>query len=396
MQVRYRYRLNPTLGQRAALAKAFGCARVVFNDGLRLRERARLAGGGYVSNGDVQKTVVTEAKKTPEREWLGEVSSVVLVQAVNDLHRAYRNFFDSLTGRRKGRRVGAPRFRSKRGTQSIRLTRNGFTLRGSGRLYVAKVGDIPVVWSRDLPSQPSSATVMLDAAGRYWVSFVVEVPEAPLPDNGREVGVDLGLTHFAITSDGVKVDNPRWLRIKARHLARAQRALCRKKKGSANRRKAARKTAKLHARVADTRRDWLHKLSTTLIRDNQAVYVEDLAVSGMARTRLAKSVHDAGWSTFVRMLEYKAVLNGRTFGKIDRWHPSTRTCSTCGLLGDKVSLAVRSWTCQCGAAHDRDVNAAKNILTAGRAERLNACGGDVRPLRAVAVAGEAGTHRSAA
>lgn len=396
MQLRYRYRLNPTPGQRAALAKSFGCARVVFNDGLRLREHARLGGHGYVSNGDVQKTVVTEAKKSTERAWLADAPSVVLVQAVNDLHRAYRNFFDSLAGKRRGRRVGAPTFRSKRGPQSIRFTRGGFSIRPNSRLYLSKLGEIRVVWSRELPSDPSSATVILDASGRYWVSFVVEVDTSPLPPSDRNVGVDLGLTHFAVTSDGVKADNPRWLRAKQRQLGRVQRALARKQKGSSNRTKAARKVAHLHGRVADARRDWLHKLSTTLIRDNQAVYVEDLAVAGLARTRLARSVHDAGWSTFVRMLEYKATLNGRTFEKIDRWYPSTRTCSACGRLGDKLTLGIRSWTCPCGASHDRDINAAKNILAAGRAERLNACGGDVRPPLAVAGAGEAGTHRSAA
>jgi IS605 OrfB family transposase len=396
VQVRYRFRVYPTPGRRIALAKAFGCARVVFNDGLRLREQARLAGQPYVSDGEVQKAVITEAKRTPQRAWLAEVSSVVLVQAVNDLHRAYRNFFDSAKGKRKGRKVGPPRLRSKRGPQSIRLTRNGFSLRPNGRLYVAKVGDIPVVWSRDLPSAPSSVTVMLDGAGRYWASFVVEVAEKPLPESDREVGVDLGLTHFAVTSDGEKVDNPRWLRSKRRHLARLQRALARKQKGSSNRRKAARKVARLHAKVADTRRDHLHKLSTRLIRDNQAVYVEDLAVSGLGRTRLARSVHDAGWSMFVNMLDYKARLYGRTFAKIDRWHPSTRTCSACGQLGDKLSLSVRTWTCPCGTTHDRDINAAKNILAAGRAERLNACRDGVRPGLALAAVDEAGTHRSAA
>lgn len=395
MLLRYRYRLDPTPHQRIALAKAFGCARVVFNDGLRLREQARLAGAGFVSDADVQKAAITEAKKTDERAWLTEVSSVVLVQAVIDLHRAYRNFFDSLSGKRRGRGVGAPRWRSKRGRQSIRLTRNGFSLRPDGRLYVAKVGDIPVNWSRALPSDPSSVTVTLDAAGRYWASFVVEVRRRPLPVVDQEVGVDLGLSHFLTPSRGDKVDNPRWLRSAQRRLSRAQRALSRKKKGSSNRKKAARKTAMLHARVADTRRDWLHKLSTTLIRDNQAVYVEDLCVAGLARTRLARSVHDAGWSMFVGMLDYKAQLYGRTFAKIDRWYPSTRTCSVCGRLGDKLSLAVRTWTCSCGATHDRDINAARNILAAGRAERLNACGGDVRPLLLVAAAGETGTHRSA-
>ena len=393
MQVRYRYRLYPTPGQRVALARAFGCARVVFNDGLRLREQARLAGEGYVPNVDVQKAVITEAKRTPGRAWLAEVSSVVLVQAVNDLHRAYRNFFDSASGRRKGRRVAPPRFRSKRGQQSIRLTRNGFTVRPSGRLYVAKVGDIPVTWSRDLPSDPSSVTVIADTAGRYWASFVVDVPVTPLPDADREVGVDLGLTHLAVTSDGVKIDNPRWLRAKQRRLARAQRALCRKQKGSANRKKAARTVARLHAKVADTRRDQLHKLSTTLMRDNQAVYVEDLAVAGLARTRLARSVYDAGWAMLVNMLEYKAVRYGRYLGKVDRWCPSTRTCSACGRVGDKLPLSIRSWACPCGVVHDRDVNAAINILAAGRAERLNACGAQVRPASVPAPRREAGTHR---
>jgi putative transposase len=394
--VRCRYRLNPTPGQRIALSRAFGCARVVFNDGLRLREQARLAGEKYVSNGEVQKAVITAAKKTPERAWLGEVSSVVLVQAVNDLHRAYRNFFESLAGERKGRKMGSPRFRSKRGRQSIRLTRKGFNLRANGRLYVAKVGESPVRWSRELPSVPSSVTVLLDPAGRYWASFVVEVTENPLPAVDGEVGVDLGLTHLATGSDGRKVHNPRWLRSKQRHLGRAQRALCRKQKGSNNRKKAVRKLAQLHAKVADTRRDHLHKLSTTWIRDNQAVHVEDLCVGGLARSRLARSIYDAGWSMFLGMLDYKARLYGRHFGKIDRWFPSTRMCSDCGRVRQKLPLSVRKWTCPCGSVHDRDVNAAKNILAAGCAERVNDCGDAVRPPLVVAAVDEAGTHRSAA
>ncbi len=396
VQMRYRYRLDPTPGQRIMLARTFGCARTVYNDGLRLREQARLAGEKYVSNGDIQKAVITDAKQTTERAWLAAAASVALVQSVNDLHRAYRNFFDSITKRRKGRKVGLPRFKSKRGPQSFRLTRNGFRLRANGRLDLAKIGEVRVVWSRDLPSDPSSVTVMMDAAGRYWASFVVEVAEQPLEPNGREVGIDLGLTHFATLSDGSKVDNPRWLRSKARHLARAQRALARKQKGSANRKKAVRKVAKLHAKVADTRRDHLHKLSTTLIRENQAVYVENLSVSGMARTRLARSVNDAGWSMFVNMLEYKATKHGRTFGKINRWFPSSKMCSQCGRINPDMPLKVRSWVCPCGAHHDRDHNAAVNVLAAGRADNSNACGADVRPLLAVAVGVEAGTRRSAA
>lgn len=381
VQLRYNYRLNPTPGQRIALARAFGCARVVFNDGLRARQQAHEQGLPYIRDVDLQKQVITAAKRTPGREWLGEVSSVVLVQALADLHVAYRNFFTSATGRRKGRRVAPPRFRSRKDhRQAIRLTRNGFSLRRNGRLYVAKVGDVAVRWSRQLPAAPSSVTVIKDAAGRYFASFVVQTSQdETLPLAEPEVGIDLGLTHFAVLSDGTKVAAPKFLRQAARKLKRLQQNLARKKKGSANRRKAVVKVARAHARVADTRRDWQHKLSTAIIRDNQAVYVEDLCVVGLGRTRLAKAVHDAGWSQFVAMLEYKAARYGRTFTRVDRWFPSTRMCSVCGVVGDKLPLNVRAWTCRCGTVHDRDVNAARNVLAAGRAESLNACGGTVSP-----------------
>lgn len=398
MHLRYRYRLDPSPGQRIALSRAFGCARVVFNDGLRLREEARKAGRPYVSNGDVQKAVITAAKGTLDRAWLAEVSSVVLIQAVNDLHRAYRNFFDSLSGKRRGKKLGAPRFRSRKNNrQSIRLTTNGFRIRPGGVLNIAKVGDVPVEWSRELPSAPSSVTITLDPTGRYWATFVVEVTKDALPANGREIGIDLGLTSFIATSDGELVDAPQHYRKAARKLARAQKALARKRRGSANRTKVVRRVARIHAKVADTRSDWLHKLSTRLIRDNQAVYVEDLNVAGLGRTRLAKSVHDAGWSTFVTMLGYKAALYGREFGKVDRWAPTSQMCSACGVKDGKKPLDIREWTCgACGAVHDRDVNAALNVLALGRRDSLNACGADVRPPLAVADGVEAGTRRGAA
>ena len=219
----------------------------------------------------------------------------------------------------------------------------------------------------------------MDAAGRYHASFVVQVDDTPLQPVETETGIDLGLTHFAVLSNGRKIDNPRYLRNAERRLKRAQRALSRKQKGSTNRDKARVRVARLHARVRDTRRDFHHKLSTTIIRENQAVYVEDLAVAGLARTRLAKSVHDAGWSTFVDMLEYKAARHGRTFAKINRWHPSSKLCSTCGTVAEKMPLHVRQWTCGCGTTHDRDINAAINILAAGQADRLNDCRAQVRP-----------------
>jgi putative transposase len=294
----------------------------------------------------------------------------VLQQALADANTAYRNFFASVRGTRKGRKLGTPRFRSKRDrAQSIRFTKAArFRVTSAGRLRLPGIGDVPVRWSRDLPGEASSVTVTVDATGRYRASFVVDVPDQPLPPTGREVGIDLGLAHFAVLSDGRKVDNPRHGRTAAAKLWRAQQELARRQKDSANRAKSRRKVARCHARVADTRRDWLHKLSTTLIRENQAVYVEDLAVSGLARTRLARSVADAGWSTFVAMLDYKARRHGRTFARVGRWFPSTRACSACGAIGEAKPLHVRTRSCPCGAVHDRDVNAARNILAAGRAD----------------------------
>ncbi len=395
MLVRHRYRLCPSPGQRQSLARVFGCARVVYNDCLRLREEAHAA-GEKISDTDAQRRVITLAKLTPERQWLAQAPSVALVQACNDARRAYRNWFDSLSGKRKGRRVGHPRFRSKRGRQSIRLTRNGFRLRGK-RLYVAKVGDIRVRWSRPLPSVPSSVTVMRESDGRYYASFVVERQPVPLPGSDHEVGLDVGLDRLAVTSDGEIIANPRFLRARQRRLAKAQRALSRKQKGSANRAKARHQVAVLHRKVREARRDHAHKIALALIRDNQAVYAEDLAVSGLARTRLARSVHDAGWGQLLRLLAEKAEHYGRGFHRVGRFVPTSQTCSRCGASDGPKPLGVRVWTCAaCGAIHDRDINAARNILAAGRAERLNACGGNVRPPAAVAVPVEAGTHRGAA
>ena len=397
VRLRYNYRLYPTPGQQQLLAQAFGCARVVFNDGLRARQQARDNGDKYVSDGDLSKQVITNAKTTPERAWLGEVSSVVLQQALADLNVAYRNFFASISGKRRGRKVAPPRFRSRKDSrQAIRFTKNArFAVLVNGRLRLPKIGDVPVRWSRQLPAEPSSVTVIKDAGGRYFASFVVQTTHEPLPATVSEVGIDLGLTHFAVLSDATKVTAPTFLRRAARKLRRLQQDLSRKQRGSQNRKKAVVKVARAHARVADTRRDWQHKLSTRIIRDNQAVYVEDLCVVGLGRTRLAKSVHDAGWASFTAMLEYKAARYGRTYAKVDRFFPSTRMCSDCGRINEKMALDVRSWTCPCGSTHDRDINAAINIKAAGRAD-FNDRGAQVRPAPVPAPRREAVIHPSVA
>jgi putative transposase len=398
VQLRYSYRLYPDAAQRQALVRAFGCARVVFNDALSARQAARAAGEPYVTDAELSARL-TASKHTPERAWLREVSSVVLQQALADLNAACRNFFNSVTGKRKGPKVAPPRFRSRKDSrQAIRFTANArFKVLGNGRLRLPKVGDVEVRWSRRLPAVPSSVTVVRNAAGRFFASFVVEVSAGPLPETEAGCGIDLGLGHFAVLDDGTKVAAPRFLRRAEKKLKRAQKDLSRKQKGSRNRDKARVKAARAHARVTDARRDFHHKLSTKIIRDNQAVTVEDLAVRGLARTKLAKSVHDAGWSAFVSMLEYKARLYGREFRKIGRFEPTSQVCSACGVKDGPKPLSVRDWQCAaCGTLHDRDVNAARNIAALGRREALNARGGQVRPTATLAPAREAGSLRGAA
>ncbi len=393
MQLRYSYRLDPWPRHQAAFGKAFGCARVVFNDGLAARQEAHQAGQPYLTDTELSARL-TAAKATSGRAWLNGVSAVVLQQALADLNIAYRNYFASLKGTRKGPKIGPPRFRSRKDTrQAIRFTVNArFKVLPNGKLRLPKIGDVVVRWSRPLPSKPSSVTVIRDSAGRYFASFVVETGPGILPEAESMIGIDLGLKHFAVLSDGRKITSPRFLRRAENRLRRAQRALSRKQKGSRNRDKARVKVARMHARVADARRDFCHQLSTAVIRDNQAVAVEDLCVTGLARTRMAKSVHDAGWSAFTGMLEYKARLHGREFHRIGRFEPTSQTCSACGVKDGPKPLHVREWQCgACGARLDRDVNAAVNVAKAAGLA-VTACGAQVRPGSALAQRGEAGTH----
>jgi putative transposase len=398
MQLRYAFRLYPDVAQQAALARAFGCARVVFNDALRAREDARKAGQAFPTAGQLSTRLITEAKRTPERSWLSEVSAVVLQQSLRDAETAYRTFFASRKGTRRGPKVGPPRFKSRKDTrQSIRFTANArWSITDSGRLNLPKIGAVKVKWSRTLPAAPTSVTVIQDAAGRFFASFVVgtdpAADQARMPETDRTIGIDLGLTHFAVLSDGTKIDSPRFLRRAEKKLRKAQQELSRKQKGSKNRAKARLKVARAHAKVADARREFHHQLSTKLISENQGIAVEDLSVAGLARTKLAKSVHDAGWAQFIGMLAYKAQRYARTLLTIGRFTPTSQTCHACGAVDGPKPLHVREWTCSaCGTVHDRDHNAALNIKQAAGLA-VSACGAPVRPGAIPAQREETGSH----
>ncbi len=328
-------------------------------------------------------------RKEPDMAWLGEVSSVVLQQALRDQDRAFKNFFGSCTGKRNGPKMRYPRFKTRNSRKSLRYTKQGFTYE-NGEIRLAKMLDEPlgIVYSRPLPEgiEPSSVTVSCDAAGRWFISILCEEIVTPLAKTEKMVGVDVGLKTFALYSDGERVEHPKLLARKAARLTRYQRSLARKQKGSRNRAKVKIRVAKQHVKLADARRDFLHKITTDLVTRFDVVVLEDLHVAGMKRNRhLAKAISDSGWGEFRTLLEYKTAWYGKRLIVIDRWQPSSKLCSTpdCGGKNSKLKLSERSWTCLgCGTLHDRDLNAVKNILAAGLAvvqrELGKACGEDVR------------------
>lgn len=422
--LRYRYRLtlDPTSATR--LNRVFGACRVVYNDYIALARTAFEAGDRHPSFFTGQRTIVTQGRRDPERPWLMDVPAAVLSASVKRAAGAYESFFASMTGKRKGARVGRPRFKNRRERQSTVFSRNAFTIVGGwentgrtgGRVRLSGVGFAHVNWHRPLPAAPSSATVIREADGRLWVSFVVERPRpAPTtPTHGpRIAGVDVGLTDFAavVYSDGSreKIANPRFLRRAERKLHRLQKSLSRTKRGSRNREKARLRLARAHTRVRDQRSNHARQVATRLVRENQAVSVETLNIRGMARTRLSKSIHDAGWAQFLTFLEHATRTRGRTFTKAPALFPSSRVCSLCGTNTGPKPLHVRVWECgACGEILDRDYNAAVNIMlaceaatqsklsidnvAAGSAETINACGRDIRRQLAGAVTDEARTH----
>ena len=377
----YRYRWYPVPDQAAELLRTFGCVRKVWNLTLDARTESwyrRQERVSYVQS----SALLTGWKKTEELAYLNEVSCVPLQQALRHLQGAFAAFWD--------KRAKYPRFKSRHKSRaSAEYTRSAFRYK-DGKLFLAKMSEpLDIRWSRPLPegAEPSTVTVSRDAAGRWFVSLLVEEAIEQHPATDAAVGIDAGISSLLTLSTGEKVANPRHERRDRERLARAQRAMARKQKGSANREKARRKVARVYARITDRRADTLHKLSTRIIRENQTVIIEDLSVRNMVKNHsLARAISDASWSEFRRMLEYKADWHGRELVVIDRWYPSSKTCSACGHLAAKMPLGVREWQCHaCGARHDRDVNAAINIRAAGLA--VTACGGSVRPKRELSRAG---------
>lgn len=369
----YKYRFYPTQEQAELLLRTFGCVRLVWNKALDERQRRYSLDGTSTSYVETAHWL-TAWKQDPDLAFLREVSNVPLQQTLRHQQAAFAAFF--------AKRAKYPKFKSRHKSRpSATFQNNAFTWR-DGQLKLAKMDSpLDIVWSRPLPdgAEPSTVTVSRDAAGRWHVSILVEATVETLPPSSSVVGLDAGITSLVTLSSGEKVTNPRHERADRAKLARAQRDLSRKQKGSANRAKARLKVARVYARIADRRRDHLHKLTTRLVRENQTIVIEDLTVRNMVKNHsLARSISDAGWRQFRSMLEYKADWYGRTVITVDRWYPSSKLCSVCGYRMGKMPLNVRTWECPaCAATHDRDVNAARNILAAGLA--VNACGEAVRP-----------------
>ena len=369
----YTFRLYPTPQQEIALARTFGCARFAYNYMLRQRTDAwfeRKEKVGYHET----SAMLTALKKTEEFSWLNEVSSVPVQQSLRHLQTAFGNFF--------ARRSKYPTFKKKDGAQSAEYTTSAFKW-ADGKLRIAKMDEaLNIRFSRTIPkaAKVTTVTVSKDCAGRYFVSMLCTDQVQAKAPVAAKVGIDLGLTHFAILSTGEKIAAPNTFRKNEEKLAKLQRRLAKKTKGSAKRKMAKLKVAKLHAKITDSRKDFLHKLSTRLVNENQVIAIETLAVSNMQKNHnLAKSIADASWSEFVRQLEYKSLWYGRELVGIDRWYPGSKRCFDCGHTVKKMPLNVREWTCpECGTIHDRDINAARNVLTAGLA--VSALGESVNPV----------------
>ena len=356
MKARYQYRFYPTTQQKAKLAQLFGCVRVVWNDALAVcKKEAKKPSFKDLS------VLLTQSKKTKERQWLNEVSAVPLQQSLRNQEVAFKNFFDSCKGKRKGRKQAYPKFKKKSNKQSATFTNSAFQLKGT-QVYLAKIGLISPIWSRELASSPSSATIIKDNADRYFISFVVEIEPVKLLAKNKSVGIDLGIKTFAVLSTGEHFKSPCYFRF-YKSLMKSQRSLSRKQKGSNRRYKARIRVAKKHNKIAEVRKDFLHKLSTKIVKENQLIILEDLNVTEMLKdVRLSRLISQQGWREFRNLCEAKAKKFNREFQVINRWEPTSQVCSSCGYRWGKLDLKVRKVKClNCEAVHDRDENAAMNI-----------------------------------
>jgi len=366
----YKYRFYPDSEQRQNLAQTFGCVRFTYNYMLNLRTEAFYKHGEKVNYHDTS-FLLANMKKNSSAPWLNDVSSVPLQQGLRHLHTAFLNFWS--------KRSGYPKFKRKYDKQSATYAANAFKWDGNNLKLAKQKEPLNIRWSRQFTGKPSTVTVSKDRVGRYFVSILVEEDIQPLPPVKNQVGVDLGIKDVIVTSDGFKSGSPAYTRKYEKKLAKAQRNLAKKKKCSKNREKARLKVARIHAKIADSRRDFTHKLTTKLVRENNIICIETLAVKNMVKNRcLAKSISDSGWGELTRQLEYKSDWYGRKLIAIDRWFPSSKRCFDCGHINDNLQLSDRNWACaECGVEHDRDINASRNILAAGLAV-VSAFGEDVR------------------
>jgi putative transposase len=379
MEKAFRLRFYPTPEQESLLRRTLGCVRLVYNKALHERTQAwyeRQERVGYSET----SSLLTQWKKEEDLDFLNEVSCVPLQQGLRHLQTAFTNFFAG--------RTAYPNFKKKRNGGSAEFTKSAFKFRDK-EIYLAKCSEpLPIKWSRQIPKgcEPSTVTVSLHPSGRWHISIRFDDPTIkPLPVNENAIGIDLGITSLIADSNGKKITNPKHFKKHHKRLKKAQKNLARKQKGSKNREKARVKVAKIHLEISDSRKDFLHKLTTRLVRENQVIAVESLAVKNMVKNhKLALAISDSGWSELIRQLDYKCRWYGRRLVEIDRWFPSSKRCNSCGHIVEKMPLNIREWQCpNCRANHDRDVNASKNILAAGLA--VSVCGVTVRPEQSKSV-----------